>query len=134
MYNCISCVLYGTLIHYLIILLYVTFMLHNLYVQLRLLCCVWYINSLPYYRVICYNLCYTIYMYNCVSCVLYGTLIHYLIMLLYVTCMLHILYVTLHLLWFIWYINSLPYYLVICYLYVAKSICTIASHVFYMVH
>jgi len=77
--------------------------------------------------------CCTIYMYNCISCVLYGTLIHYLIMLLYVTFMLHNLYVTLHLLCFIWYINSLPYYVVICYIYVTQSICTIAYHVFYMV-
>jgi len=80
------------------------------------------------------HLCYIIYMYNCISCVLYGTLIHYLIILLYVTFMLHNLYVQLRLMCFIWYVNSLPYYVVICYLYVAQSICTIASHVFYMVH
>jgi len=72
-------------------------------------------------------------MYNCVSCVLDGTLIHYLIMLLYITFMLHNLYVQLHILCFIWYINSLPYYVVICYIYVAQSICTIVSPVFYMV-
>ena len=73
------------------------------------------------YRTLCcymLSLCCTIYMCNCVSCVLYGTLIHYLIILLYVTFMLHNLYVQLHHLCFIWYINSLPYYVVICYIYV----------------
>jgi len=72
-------------------------------------------------------------MYNCVSCVLYGTLIHYLIILLYVTFMLHNLYVQLRLMCFIWYANSLPYYAVICYLYVAQSICAIVYPVFNMV-
>jgi len=64
------------------------------------------------------HLYYIFYVYNCVSCVLYGTLIHYLIMLLYLTCMLHNLYVQLRILCFIWYINLLPYYVVIYFIYV----------------
>jgi len=55
-------------------------------------------------------------------------------MLLYITFMLHNLYVQLRLLCFIWYINSLPYCVVIYYLYVTQSIYTIASPVFYKVH